>query len=312
VKVLVTGGAGFIGSHIARACLSAGDAVRVLDDFSTGRRDNLADVERDVDVIEGGVEDLAGVRAAVSGCEVVFHQAAVVSVPLSVQDPLRAHAVNALGTLHVLLAARDAGVRRVVFAGTCAAYGDDPQLPKTEDMPTRPLSPYAIQKLAAEHYCQRFTALYGLETVVLRYFNVFGPRQDASSSYAGVIPLFVSALVRGRQPVIFGDGLQTRDFVHVSDVVRANRMAASSPAAAGLVLNVGRGEAVTVRALYDAIARELGAEGIRPASAPERPGDIRHSLADASRARRVLGWSAQVGLAEGLRDTVAWYREAAR
>jgi UDP-glucose 4-epimerase len=312
VKVLITGGAGFIGSHLARACLAAGDAVRVLDDFSTGKRGNLSDVEKDVDLIEGGVEDLAGVRAAVSGCEVVYHEAAVVSVPLSVQDPLRAHAVNALGTLHVLLAARDAGVRRVVFAGTCAAYGDDPALPKTEDMAPRPLSPYAIQKLAGEHYCQRFTALYGLETVVLRYFNVFGPRQDASSSYAGVIPLFVSALVRGRAPRIFGDGLQTRDFVHVRDVVQANRMAALAKAAAGEVLNVGRGEAVTVRALYEAIARELGAEGIRPAYAAERPGDIRHSLADASRARRVLGWSAAIPLADGLRDTVAWYRDAAR
>jgi UDP-glucose 4-epimerase len=310
VKVLITGGAGFIGSHLARACLESGDSVRVLDDLSTGRCENLSGVDADVDLIEAGVEDLASVRAAVSGCEVVYHQAAVVSVPLSVQDPLRAHAVNALGTLHVLLAARDAGVRRVVFAGTCAAYGDDPTLPKTEDLPPRPLSPYAIQKLAAEHYCQRFTALYGLETVVLRYFNVFGPRQDASSSYAGVIPLFVSALARGRQPVIYGDGLQTRDFVHVRDVVRANRLAALAPAAAGEVFNVGRGEAVTVRALFDAIARELGAGGVQPAFAPERPGDIRHSLADASRARRVLGWSPRMSLAEGLRDTVAWYREA--
>jgi UDP-glucose 4-epimerase len=312
VKVLITGGAGFIGSHLARACLAAGDAVRVLDDFSTGRRENLSDVERDVDLLEGGVEDQAGVRAAVSGCEVVFHQAAVVSVPLSVQDPLRSHAVNALGTLHVLLAARDAGVRRVVFAGTCAAYGDDPELPKTESMAPQPLSPYAIQKLAAEYYCRRFTALYGLETVALRYFNVYGPRQDASSSYAGVIPRFVSALVRGKAPVIFGDGQQTRDFVHVRDVVRANLRAAVAPGAAGEVFNIGRGEAVSVRALCEAIARELGAEGIAPVHAAERAGDVRHSRADASRARRVLGWSAAVGLAEGLRDTVAWYREAVR
>jgi nucleoside-diphosphate-sugar epimerase len=233
-------------------------------------------------------------------------------VPLSVQDPLRSHAVNALGTLHVLLAARDAGVRRVVFAGTCAAYGDDPELPKTESMAPQPLSPYAIQKLAAEYYCRRFTALYGLETVALRYFNVYGPRQDASSSYAGVIPRFVSALVRGKAPVIFGDGQQTRDFVHVRDVVRANLRAAVAPGAAGEVFNIGRGEAVSVRALCEAIARELGAEGIAPVHAAERAGDVRHSRADASRARRVLGWSAAVGLAEGLRDTVAWYREAVR
>jgi UDP-glucose 4-epimerase len=308
VKVLVTGGAGFIGSHLVHACLAAGESVRVLDDLSTGHRENLADVRSEVELIEGGVEELETVRRAVSGCELVYHEAAVVSVPLSVQDPLRAHAVNALGSLHVLLAARDAGVRRVILAGTCAAYGDDPALPKTEDMLPRPLSPYAIQKLAAEHYCQRFTALYGLETVVLRYFNVFGPRQDASSSYAGVIPLFVSALVRGKAPVIYGDGLQTRDFVHVRDVVEANRAAANAEGAKGLVLNVGRGEAVTVLELFDAIARELGAEGIEPTHAPERPGDIRHSRADASRARALLGWSAKVSLAEGLRDTVAWYR----
>jgi nucleoside-diphosphate-sugar epimerase len=175
----------------------------------------------------------------------------------------------------------------------------------------RPLSPYAIQKLAAEHYCRRFSALYGLETVVLRYFNVFGPRQDARSSYAGVIPLFVTALVRGRSPVIYGDGLQTRDFVHVRDVVAANRAAASAAGAEGLVFNIGRGEAVSVRELFDAIARELGAEGIRPIFAAERPGDIRHSRADASLAKRVLGWSAAVSLAEGLVDTVAWYRGAA-
>jgi UDP-glucose 4-epimerase len=310
VKVLVTGGAGFIGSHLVRACLGAGESVRVLDDFSTGRRENLADVRSDVELIEGGVEDLDGLRRAVSGCELVYHEAAVVSVPRSVEDPLRAHAVNALGTLHVLLAARDAGVRRVVFAGTCAVYGDDPVLPKTEEMLPRPLSPYAIQKLAGEHYCQRFTALYGLETVVLRYFNVFGPRQDASSSYAGVIPLFVSALVRGRAALIYGDGRQTRDFVHVRDVVAANRAAASAAGAQGLVLNVGRGEAVSVRELFEAIARELGAEGIRPNYAAERPGDVRHSRADASRAKRVLGWSAAISLPEGLKDTVAWYRGA--
>lgn len=309
MKVLVTGGAGFIGSHLVRACLEAGESVRVLDDFSTGHRENLRDLRGEVEVVEGGVEDLATVRRAVEGCELIYHEAAVVSVPLSVEDPLRAHAVNALGSLHVLLAARDAGVRRVVLAGTCAAYGDDPALPKTEEMLPRPLSPYAIQKLAAEHYCQRFTALYGLETAVLRYFNVFGPRQDASSSYAGVIPLFVSALVRGKPPVIYGDGLQTRDFVHVRDVVAANRAAAEAPAAKGLAMNVGRGEAVTVRELFTAIAREMGVSGIEPIFAPERPGDIRHSRADASLARRVLGWTAKVSLAEGLRDTVAWYRE---
>jgi len=310
MRVLVTGGAGFIGSHLVRACLDAGESVRVLDDFSTGHRENLEGLRGDVELVEGGVEDLDTVRRAVSGCELIYHQAAVVSVPLSVEDPLRAHAVNALGTLHVLLAARDAGARRVVFAATCAAYGDAPSLPKTEDMLPCPLSPYAIQKLAGEHYCQRFTALYGLETVALRYFNVFGPRQDAGSSYAGVIPLFVSSLVRGKAAVIYGDGLQTRDFVHVRDVVAANRAAASASGAAGCVLNVGRGEAVTVRALYEAIARELGVRDIEPSYAAERPGDIRHSRADASRARQLRGWTAKITLAEGLRDTVAWYRGA--
>ncbi len=310
MNVLVTGGAGFIGSHLVEACVAAGDRVRVLDDLRSGRRENLEAVAGDVELIEGSITDAAALQRAVRGCDRVFHQAAVVSVPETVADPLGSHRINATGTLQVLLAARAAGVARVVFASSCAVYGDDPRLPKTEDMAPRPLSPYALQKWIGEQECA-LAARDGLETVVLRYFNVYGPRQDERSSYAGVIPRFVSALARGDIPVIFGDGAQTRDFVHVSDVVAANLAAAAATGASPSPLNVGRGARTSVRELLDAIAAELGAEGIEPRRESGRAGDVRDSEADPSRAREALGWTAGVGLREGLRDTVAWYRQRA-
>ena len=226
MRVLVTGGAGFIGSHLVRACLEAGDDVRVFDDFSTGKSENLRDVAREIEVVEASVVDRSALERAARGCEVVYHHAAIASVPRSVDDPVGTHAVNATGTLHALEAARCAGARRVVYASSSAVYGDDERLPKHEDMPARPRSPYALQKQSGESYCEQYARLYGLECVPLRYFNVFGPRQDPKSMYAGVIPLFVTALCAGARPRIFGDGLQSRDFVYVADVVAANRAAA--------------------------------------------------------------------------------------
>lgn len=313
MRVLVTGGAGFIGSHLVRACLAAGEQVRVFDDLSSGRRENLAEVAADVELAVGGVEDADTLAKVARGCEVVYHQAAIASVPRSVDEPLRTHAVNATGTLNALEAARRAGARRFVFACSTAVYGDDPALPKREDMPTRPRSPYALQKLTGELYCEQYTRLFGLEAVPLRYFNVFGPRQDPRAMYAGVIPIFVTTLAAGRRPRIFGDGLQSRDFVHVSDVVAANRAAACAPASAvGVPINVGRGVRTTLLELLARIAEALGRPAPEPIFEPERPGDVRHSQADPTRAAERLGWRARISLEEGLRDTVAYYLEAAR
>ena len=309
MNVLVTGGAGFIGSHLVEACVAAGDRVAVLDDLSSGRRENLEPVAGRIELIEGSIRDPDALERAMRGRERVFHQAAIVSVPQTVADPVGSHEVNALGTLRVLEAARAAGVSRVVFASSSAVYGDEPGLPKTEGMQPRPRSPYALQKWIGELECE-LASQAGLETVALRYFNVYGPRQDARSSYAGVIPRFVSALVRGEPPVIFGDGGQTRDFVHVSDVVAANRAAATASSIAS-PLNIGRGERTSVAELLDAIARELGRAGVEARREEARAGDVRHSEADPSRAREQLGWRAERCLSEGLRDTVAWYRERA-
>ena len=311
MRVLVTGGAGFIGSHLVRACLEAGEDVRVFDDFSSGRSDNLRDLSGEIEVVEASLVDLEALERATRGCEVVYHHAAIASVPRSVEDPVGTHAVNATGTLHVLEAARRAGARRVVYASSSAVYGDDERLPKHEDMQARPRSPYALQKWTGESYCEQYARLYGLESVSLRYFNVFGPRQDPKSMYAGVIPLFASALCAGQRPRIFGDGLQSRDFVYVCDVVAANRAAAQTrTAVSGEPVNIGRGERTTLLELLALCATALGVPTPAPSFEAERPGDVRHSQADVSRAAERLGFRARVPLAAGLRETVRWYAGA--
>src|SRR5262245_61518834 len=309
-RILVTGGAGFIGSHLVAALVGRGEAVRVLDNFCTGKRENLAAVKGAVELIEGDVTDAAAVGRAVIDCEVVFHQAALASVPLSVERPLDTHAACASGTLNVLDQARRAGVRRVVYAASSSAYGNQPTPRKIEtDLPSV-LSPYAAAKLTGELYCQAFWHSYGLETVCLRYFNVFGPRQDPNGPYAAVIPLFIRSILTGQRPTIYGDGLQTRDFTYVNNVVQANLKAATAPAeAAGRVFNVGNGEAVSLLGLLDALKELMGSK-IEPIFAPARAGDVRDSLADISLARRVLKYEPKVDLRTGLKPTIEFYRAA--
>jgi UDP-glucose 4-epimerase len=308
MKILVTGGAGFIGSHLVEALVQDGHTVRVLDNLSTGKRSNLDSVGREVEIVEGDCADLALARKAVRGVEVVYHEAAIPSVARSVHKPVESHRSNATATLHMLVAARDAGVRRFVFAGSSSVYGDRPGLPKREDATPRPLSPYAVDKLASEHFVTVFAELFGMENVTLRYFNVFGPRQDPSSPYSGVISLFVTALLAGRRPVIYGDGLQSRDFTYVANVVEANRRALKARGLCGQTVNVATGERTTLRMLLTVLARAIGRKPAAKLAKP-RPGDIRHSLADIRAARRLLGYRPAVGLDEGLKRTVAWYRE---
>lgn len=300
---LVTGGAGFIGSHLAQGLLGEGWRVRVLDDFSSGREENLEPFRSRLEVLRGSCTDPDAVAAAVEGAEVVFHQAAVPSVPRSVAEPLRTNQVNVHGTLVVLESARCAGVRRLVYAASSSAYGDTEELPKRESMPARPRSPYALQKYAGEVYCRLYHELYGLETLALRYFNVFGPRQDPKSQYAAVIPLFATACLRGERPRIFGDGEQTRDFTYVEDVVRANLLAAAAPAARGEVVNVARGERTSLNRLLAMIQGIVGSDVEAVHEAP-REGDVRDSLADLGRTRELLGYQPLVALEEGLRRTV--------
>ena len=307
MRALVTGGAGFIGSHLVERLLREGWAVRVLDDLSTGRRANLAAVAADVELVEGDVRDPGTVRRAVAGADAVAHLAALSSVARSVADPLRTHEVNATGTLHVLLAARDAGVARVVVASSSSVYGDTPVLPLHEALAPQPRSPYAVSKLAAERYAAVFAALYGLETVGLRYFNVFGPRQDPASPYAAVVPRFVRALLAGEPPTIYGDGEQGRDFTYVANAVEATALALRAPRLAGEAVNVACGRRTTVNALAREVAALTGVT-VAPLHAPPRPGDVRDSLADLARARTLLGYAPQVDVVEGLRRTVAWYR----
>jgi UDP-glucose 4-epimerase len=302
-KSLVTGGCGFIGSHLVEALAAQGDDVRVLDDLSTGKEGNLAAVAGRVEVRHGSITDPAVVTEAVRDREVVYHLAALPSVARSVEQPLPTHEVCATGTLYVLDAARQSGVRRVVYAASSSAYGDTPGTVRTEDDPLSPLSPYAAAKLAGEHYCRCFTTVYGLETVRLRFFNIFGPQQDPRSPYSGVIALFTAAMVEGRTPRIDGDGQQSRDFTYVANAVQALMKAATAAAAVGRVYNVGTGSNVSVLQLVAELNRLLGKQ-IKPAHGPPRPGDVRHSQADISRARRDLSYEPAVSFAEGLRRTL--------
>jgi nucleoside-diphosphate-sugar epimerase len=303
---LVTGGAGFIGSHLTEELARRGEHVRVVDSLVTGKRENLAHI-RGVDFVHGDLADLDTARRVVEGADFVLHQAAIPSVPRSVQDPLTSHRANIDATLNLLIAARDAHVKRVVYAGSSSAYGDTPTLPKTETMPTAPLSPYALQKLVGEQYCQMFTRLYGLETVTIRYFNVFGPRQDPSSPYSGVISLFISALCEGRQPVIYGDGEQTRDFTYVANVVDGVLRACLAQGVSGDVINVATGGRVSINLLFRSVRDLVGAR-VDPVYSPARAGDVRDSQADIEKARRLLEYEPQVPFEEGLNKTVAWYR----
>jgi nucleoside-diphosphate-sugar epimerase len=307
---LVTGGAGFIGSHIAAALLESGARVRIIDDFSTGYRRNLEEIGPDIDFVEGSVADENALRRALEDVEIVFHEAAIPSVPRSVEKPVETHEASINATFALLMAARDRKVRRVVYAASSSAYGDQPELPKREDMRPAPLSPYAVAKLVGEYYCQVFTHVYGLETVSLRYFNVFGPRQDPGSQYSGVISRFMSALLNGEQPVIYGDGEQTRDFTYVSNVVKANLLAAESSKAVGSVINIANGQRVTLNQLLEIMKETIGKPDVSAQYLPARPGDVRHSLADLTLARTLLGYEPQVGLEDGLRKTLNWWSKS--
>jgi UDP-N-acetylglucosamine 4-epimerase len=305
---LITGAAGFIGSNLAEALLRMGERVRGLDSFLTGKRENLRGLEG-LEFIEGDVRDLHTCRLACEGVDYVLHEAALGSVPRSVEDPLLSNECNITGTLNMLVGARDGGVRRLVFAASSSAYGDTPVLPKVESMTPAPLSPYAITKLVGEEYCRVFTALYGLETVSLRYFNVFGKRQDPFSTYAAVIPKFAAALLRGEAPEIYGDGEQTRDFTYVADVVQANLKACEAPReACGQVYNIACGHRISLKELYGRMASLLGSS-LQPRHEAPRPGDVRHSLADISRARALLGYDPAYTVARGLTEAMDWYRE---
>ena len=317
---LVTGGAGFIGSHIVEGLLRHGHCVRALDDFATGAYANLEVVQKQLTaegvafslhVVEGSILDIQTLTAAMVGVDYVYHEAALPSVAFSLQDPLLSNRVNVEGTLCVLVAARDAGVKRVIYAGSSSAYGDNPELPKREDHPTNPLSPYAVAKLTGEHYCRLFTALYGLETVTLRYFNVFGARQNPHSQYSAVIPKFITALLKGETLPVFGDGEQSRDFTHVENVVHGNLLAMTAPHVAGEVLNLANGSRTSLLQLITYL-EALTNQHAHVEFLPDRPGDVRHSQADITRATHLLGFTPQVDVKEGLQHTLAYYRQLDR
>jgi UDP-glucose 4-epimerase len=303
---LVTGGAGFIASHISEALVARGHRVRVVDDFSTGYERNLRD---GVEFVKGDLADPAVAASAVDGMEYVLHQAAIPSVPRSVDRPAESHRANVDALLNLLIASRDAGVKRLVFAGSSSVYGDTEVLPKTETMPTNPLSPYALQKLMGEMYGQMFTRLYGFETVTTRYFNVFGPRQDPGSPYSGVISLFIKALHEGSRPVIYGDGEQTRDFTYVTNVVDGVLRAAETPGVAGHVFNVATSSRISLNQLLDTLKKIFGSD-VEPIYKEARTGDVRDSQADISKAAKMLGYKPIVGLEDGLRETVKWFTAA--
>lgn len=309
MDVLVTGGAGFIGSNLVRSLAGSGDRVRVLDDLSTGSEENLRDVEGSLEVLIGDVRDAETVRQAMLGVEVAFHLAALPSVARSVASPVTVNEVNVGGTLTVLLAARDEGTRRVVYASSSSVYGDTPTLPKHEDMPVNTLSPYAASKFAGEAYCRAFSRVYGLETVSLRFFNVFGPRQDPSSEYAAVIPLFATRMLSGQAPLVFGDGGQSRDFTYVDNAIQACHLAASAgPQAVGEAMNIGCGERISIRYLVEALGEILGTR-LDPQFTSPRPGDVRHSEAAITKARDLLGYQPLVDVREGLARTVSWFAD---
>lgn len=308
---LVTGGAGFIGSNIVRELLERGESVRVLDDFSTGRRSNIADLEGRIDLVEGSITDPDTMKKAVADMDYVLHQAALPSVPRSVKDPVESLDVGIMGTAQVLVAARDARVKRVVYAASSSAYGDQEGDAKVETMLPKPLSPYASAKLTGEQLCAVFTNCYELETVALRYFNVFGPHQDPTSEYSAVIPLFITAVLEGRQPIYYGDGHQTRDFTFVKNNVEANLLAATSDQGAGMTFNIACGTSYSLRDLLAAINQALGTQ-VEAREEPPRVGDVRHSKANVDLARQVLGYDVSVPFEEGIRRTVEWYKAGGR
>jgi UDP-glucose 4-epimerase len=305
---VVTGGGGFIGSHIAERLLAEGHRVHIVDNFATGKRANLAHLSGDLHLFDVDIRDRAALTPAFDGADYVFHEAALPSVPRSVADPIETNEVNVTGTLNVLLAARDAGVKRLAYAASSSAYGDAEGDFKVETMPPRPLSPYGVSKLAGEYYCQAFSAVYGLETVGLRYFNVFGPRQDETSQYSAVIPLFMTAMLKGKSPTIYGDGSQSRDFTFIDNVVYGNLLAVKAPQASGQSMNLATGGQVTLLELVDKLNALMGTD-IQPTLAPARAGDIKHSRADIERARELLDYSPVVDFDAGLARTLEWYRQ---
>jgi nucleoside-diphosphate-sugar epimerase len=307
---LVTGGAGFIGSHIAQALAAGGARVRVIDDLSTGHRENLEEIGGEIDFHQASLADEKALRRALEDVELVFHEAAIPSVPRSVKNPVETHVACVDATFSLLNAARSSNVRRIVYAASSSAYGDQPTLPKEEEMRPDPLSPYAVAKLVGEYYCQVFTRAYNLETVCLRYFNVFGPRQDPSSEYSGVISRFIAALLKGEQPVIYGDGEQSRDFTYIADVVAANMRASESSTAVGRVINFARGERTTLNQLLETLKSITGRNDVQADYREPRTGDVRHSLADITRARKLLGYEPQTSLEEGLRHTIDWWKQS--
>jgi UDP-glucose 4-epimerase len=308
---LVTGGAGFIGSHIAERLVLDGHTVRVLDDFSSGRESNLESFRNDIEIVHGDIRDADVVKRATRGVDIVFHEAALGSVPRSVEDPLTTHQVNMTGTLNVFLAARDGGARRVVYASSSSVYGETPVLPKREEMTPQPLSPYALSKLVGEHYASVFKQIYGFEIVSLRYFNIFGPRQDPESQYAAVVPRFITALLNGKAPVVYGDGLQSRDFTYVDNVVNANLLASEADGIAGRAFNVACGGRYTLLELLARLKEILGSD-IEPVHEAARAGDVRDSQASIEAAEQGFGYRVSVDFDEGVRRTVEWYRRAGR
>lgn len=305
---VVTGGAGFIGSHIVQELLRRNETVKVIDNFSTGKRENVKPFEGAAEIIDADISQAKNLAQLLKGADYVIHQAAIPSVPKSIIDPLKSHEANVNGTLQLLVACRDAGVKRIVYASSSSLYGDSPTLPKHEGMIPNPLSPYGAQKLFGETYCQVFTKSYGLETVSLRYFNVFGPRQDATSQYSGVLALFIPAVLEGRRPTIYGDGEQSRDFTYVKNVVEANLLACKAPGVAGQFFNVACGDRITVNSMLQHINKITGKD-ISPVYADARAGDIKHSQADITRAKERLSYQPRVTFEEGLRDTIEWYRD---